>query len=155
MTTLVYLGGATLTFGSGFGRRTVNRGEPFEVSAELAKILLADPAISTPEEAEASFTTEAVASPVAKLHSTSGLDAIKALRARAKELGIPATGKAAGLTAAIAAAEKRTNAPFLRRKDPPTEADVAPAPGAITLGDLPPGGRIGDLPPANPSLMGS
>jgi hypothetical protein len=113
MATLVYLGGASLTFGSGSGRRVVKRGEPFEVSAELAKVLLADPYVSTPEEVGTMFTAEAVASPVARPHSTSGLDAIKALRARAKELGIPA------------------------------EADTTPAPGAITLGDLPPSAKVG------------
>ena len=143
MTTLVYLGGASLTFGSAEGRRVVKRGEPFEVSAELAKVLLADPYVSTPEEVGTMFTAEAVTSPVARPHSTSGLDAIKALRARAKELGIPATGKAAELTAAITAAEKRPATAFLRRKDPPAEADTTPAPGAITLGDLPPSAKVG------------
>jgi hypothetical protein len=145
MATLVYLGGASLTFGSAEGRRVVKRGEPFEVSAELAKVLLADPSVSTPEEVGTMFEPEAVASPQARLHSTSGLTAIKALRTRAKELGIPTTGKAAELTAAITAAEKRPASPFLRRKDQPTEADVqpAPGPGAITLGDLPPSAKIG------------
>jgi hypothetical protein len=85
------------------------------------------------------FTPEAVTSPVARPHSTSGLDAIKALRARAKELGIPATGKAAELTAAIAAAEKRpTVIPAVT-----TTASSTPGPGAITLGDLPPSAKVG------------
>jgi hypothetical protein len=138
MATLVYLGGASLTFGSGSGRRVVKRGERFEVSAELAKILLADPYVSTPEEVGTTFAPEAVASPVATPHSTSGLDAIKALRARAKELRIPATGKAKQLSAAIAAAEKRqVAAPSV------VKADAPPAPGAITLGDLPPSAKVG------------
>ena len=136
MAKLVYLGGASLTFGSGTGRQIVKRGEPFEVSAELAKVLLADPSVSTAQEVGTMFTAEAVASPEANRHSTSGLDAIKALRARAKELGIPATGKAAELTAAIAGAEKRP------RAIAEVVADAPPAPGAITLGDLSEGGRL-------------
>ena len=143
MATLVYLGGASLTFGSGTGRQIVKRGEPFEVSAELAKILLADPHVSPADAVELAVVGTAKPTAPARPHSTSGLDAIKALRARAKELGIPATGKAAELTAAIAAAENRPAAPFLRKKDPPADAGATPAPGAITLGDLPPSAKIG------------
>ena len=138
MTRLIYLGGSTLTFGTeSGGRRTVSYGEQFEVGDELAEVLLADPHVSTPEEVGTMFTAEAVASPVVKPHSTSGLDAIKALRARAKELGIPATGKAPELAAAIAAAEKRPTV------IPTVAADTPPAPGAITLGYLPPSAKIG------------
>jgi hypothetical protein len=139
MATLVYLGGASLTFGSGTGRQIVKRGEPFEVSAELAKILLADPHVSPADAVELTVvgTAKPTAPAPARAHSTSGLDAIKALRARAKELGIPATGKAAELTAAIAVAEKR---PTVIRA---VTADATPAPGAITLGDLPPSAKVG------------
>jgi hypothetical protein len=138
--TLVYLGGASLTFGSGAGRQIVKRGEPFEVSAELAKVLLEDPhvtAYAAPPEVSARNVAATDPAP-ARAHSTSGLDAIKALRDRAKELGIPATGKAPALTAAIAAAEKRqVVAPGGVKTDAP------PAPGAITLGDLPPSAKVG------------
>ncbi len=137
MATLVYLGGASLTFGSGSGRRVVKRGEPFEVSAELAKILLADPHVSPADAVELTVVGTAKPTAPARPHSTSGLDAIKALRARAKELGIPATGKAAELTAAIVAAEKRPTV------IPTVTADAPPAPGAITLGDLPPSAKVG------------
>ena len=82
------------------------------------------------------FRSKPTAPAPARAHSTSGLDAIKALRARAKELGIPATGKAAELTAAIAGAEKRP------RAIAEVVADAPPAPGAITLGDLSEGGRL-------------
>lgn len=54
MATLLYSGGSTLTFGSGRDRRTVNHGEPFEVSDTLAMVLLADPHISVAPNAEAS-----------------------------------------------------------------------------------------------------
>ena len=138
--TLVYLGGASLTFGSGDGRRVVKRGEPFEVSAELAKILLADPHVSPADAVELTVvgTAKPTAPAPARAHSTSGLDAIKALRARAKELGIPATGTAKHLSAAIATAEKRQVA-----APSDVKADAPPAPGAITLGDLPPSAKVG------------
>jgi hypothetical protein len=140
MATLVYLGGASLTFGSGTGRQIVKRGEPFEVSAELAKILLADPHVSPADAVELTVvgTGKPTASAPARAHSTSGLDAIKALRARAKELGIPATGTVPALTRAIATAEKR---PVAAPGD--VKADAPPAPGAITLGDLPPSAKVG------------
>ena len=140
MATLVYLGGASLTFGSGTGRQIVKRGEPFEVSAELAKILLADPHVSPADAVELTVvgTAKPTAPAPARAHSTSGLDAIKALRARAKELGIPATGTAKQLSAAIAAAEKRqVVAPSVVKTDAPA------APGAITLGDLPSSAKVG------------
>jgi hypothetical protein len=140
MATLVYLGGASLTFGSGTGRQIVKRGEPFEASAELAKILLADPHVSPADAVELTVvgTAKPTAPAPARAHSTSGLDAIKALRARAKELGIPATGTAKHLSTAIAAAEKRqVAAPSV------VKADAPPAPGAITLGDLPPSAKVG------------
>lgn len=143
--TLVYRGGASLTFGTGTGRQIVKRGEPFEVSAELARILLADPHVSLADVVDVprgTLTVVDAAKPAApaptKPHSTSGLDAIKALRARAKELGIPATGKAPALTRAIAAAEKRQVA-----EPSVVKADAPPATGAITLGDLPAGGKVG------------
>lgn len=140
MATLVYLGGASLTFGSGTGRQIVKRGEPFEVSAELAKILLADPHVSPADAVELTVvgTAKPTAPAPARAHSTSGLDAIKALRARAKELGIPATGTAKHLSAAIAAAEKRQVAAPSDAK-----ADAPAAPGAITLGDLPSSAKVG------------
>lgn len=140
MATLVYLGGASLTFGSGTGRQIVKRGEPFEVSAELAKILLADPHVSPADAVELTVvgTAKPTAPAPARAHSTSGLDAIKALRARAKELGIPATGTAKHLSAAIAAAEKRQVA-----APSDVKADAPAAPGAITLGDLPSSAKVG------------
>ena len=140
MATLVYLGGASLTFGSGTGRQIVKRGEPFEVSAELAKILLADPHVSPADAVELTVvgTAKPTAPAPARAHSTSGLDAIKALRARAKELGIPATGTAPALTRAIATAEKR---PVAAPSDVKTDAPAAP--GAITLGDLPTSAKVG------------
>ena len=138
MATLVYLGGASLTFGSGTGRQIVKRGEPFEVSAELAKILLADPHVSPADAVELTVVGTAKPTAPARAHSTSGLDAIKALRARAKELGIPATGTVPALTRAIATAEKlQVAAPS------DVKADAPPAPGAITLGDLPPSAKVG------------
>lgn len=140
MATLVYLGGASLTFGSGTGRQIVKRGEPFEVSAELAKILLADPHVSPADAVELTVvgTAKPTAPAPARAHSTSGLDAIKALRARAKELGIPATGTVPALTRAIATAEKlQVAAPS------DVKADAPPAPGAITLGDLPTSAKVG------------
>lgn len=45
MTRLVYGGGATLTFGAGRDRRTVEAGAPFEVDDDTAAILLSDPAV--------------------------------------------------------------------------------------------------------------
>ena len=138
--TLVYLGGASLTFGSGTGRQIVKRGEPFEVSAELAKILLADPHVSPADAVELTVvgTAKPTAPAPARAHSTSGLDAIKALRARAKELGIAATGTVPALTRAIAAAEKlQVVAPSV------VKADAPPSPGAITLGDLPTSAKVG------------
>jgi len=140
MATLVYLGGASLTFGSGTGRQIVKRGEPFEVSAELAKILLADPHVSPADAVELTVvgTAKPTAPAPARAHSTSGLDAIKALRARAKELGIAATGTVPALTRAIATAEKRQVA-----APSDVKADAPPAPGAITLGDLPPSAKVG------------
>lgn len=142
MATLVYLGGASLTFGSGTGRQIVKRGEPFEVSAELAKILLADPHVSPADETKPVGVPRETPKPAnpapARAHSTSGLDAIKALRARAKELGIPATGTVPALTRAIATAEKRQVA-----APSDVKADAPAAPGAITLGDLPSSAKVG------------
>ena len=141
--TLVYLGGASLTFGSGTGRQIVKRGEPFEVSAELAKILLADPHV-TAYAAPAEHSARNV-------EAVSPLEQHRALKARAKELGLPATGKVADLTAAIAAEETRLAKEAAAAYVPQStlavvhagETIVPPTPGAITLGDLPASAKVG------------
>lgn len=77
-----------------------------------------------------------------------GLAAIAAARARARELGLPTTGKLADLQAAIVAAEA-TQGGSTPADDPgvgsPGEAGTPPPgdTGPVTLADLPPGAKLG------------
>ena len=59
MVTLVYLGGATLSFGTGSGRRIISNGIPFQVEQGLAAILLRDPHVSLAERAEPELSAPA------------------------------------------------------------------------------------------------
>lgn len=156
MTTLIYRGGATLTFGSGSGRRVVKRGESFEVSAELATVLLADPAVEGYEAPAVSAdvpreTPEAAAPTKAQL--------LEVAAALGLELPKRATNDA--ITAAIAAEEQRladeaaasgdgggNQGGTTSANDPgaesPGEADTPPAEtGAITLADIPDSAKVG------------
>jgi hypothetical protein len=146
MKTLVYAGGATLTFGSGRAtRRTVKAGEPFEVDDDLGRILLADPHVrlATADDVPRGTTTVAsgpvtVADLGRAARGSSGPSALerhRALKARAKELGLPAVGKVADLEAAIAAEETRL-----------AEEAAAAAATASSSGE---GGQEGDVTPAD------
>ena len=119
MATLVYAGGATLTFGSGPSRRTVKAGDPFWVDEDLARILLADPQVRLASAADVPRgTPERPTGPVSVADmpagatkggsgSSAALARNRELKARAKELGLPAMGKSDDLAAAIAAEETR------------------------------------------------
>jgi hypothetical protein len=151
MATLVYAGGATLTFGSGPARRTVKAGEPFDVPDDLAAILLRDPHVrvagdedvprGTPERPTGPVTLADLPSGATKGGAApSGLDHYRALKARAKEIGLPATGSSADLEAAIAAEEKRLA----------DEAADASSSGERTEGGQEPGEDPGAVAPGEP-----
>lgn len=59
LVTLVYLGGSTLSFGTGSGRRVIGNGIPFQVEQGLAAILLRDPHVSLSERAEPELSAPA------------------------------------------------------------------------------------------------
>lgn len=152
-TTLRYEGGASLSFRDGSGsKRKVLRGEVFEVDADTAEILLTDPAVSRADdvprgstEAPAPATTTSPAAPAGPSYAE--------LQARGKELGLKVSGvKRADLEAAIAAEEARlaeeaaaAQASSSGEGDGSGESpgDGSSPTGAVTLGDLTPGGRMG------------
>jgi hypothetical protein len=148
--TLVYRGTGTLTFGTGDagrrGRRTIQAGEEFEVTADVAERLLADPNVE-------------LVVPMDDDHEPSKTE----LRARADELGLdlPPRATNAALAEAIAAEEQRladeAQASSSGESDQGGEAspaddsgaaaaDEAGTPpantGAVTLGDLPDSAKL-------------
>jgi len=165
MKTLVLVGGATLTFGSGRVRRTVRAGEPFEVADDLAAVLLADPNVTLAGAAvRLTVVEQRPTGPVTTADlpkRATNLEFHRELKARAKELGLPAKGKVVELAAAIAVEEARlaeaaASAPqggiTTPADDPgavaPGEAGTPPeAPPEPPLGDMPSGAiTLGDLP---------
>lgn len=158
--TLVLAGeGGSLSFRDGTGaKRRVLPGIPFEVDAATAAILLADPNVRA---AGAGDVPRATSTPVTgpitledlaghggvRGEAPTGLDHHRALKARAKELGLPATGSAAVLEAAIAAEEKRL-------ADEAAAADAAAAAasssGERTEGEQKPGDDPGAVAPGEP-----
>lgn len=79
--------------------RTLDRGQPMVLESRAADAAEAHP------EVRAIGTSDRKAAESG--HAPTGLEHYKALKARAKELGIPATGKAETLAAAITAEESR------------------------------------------------
>ena len=119
-TTLVLLGeGGSLSFRDGTGaKRRVLPGVPFEVDGATAAILLTDPSVRGATSEDVPRGTTAPASGPITLEDLAahggvigqgpgGLDHYRALKARAKELGLPAVGKAAEIEVAVAAEEQR------------------------------------------------
>lgn len=92
MTQFVYMGpGSALSLAG----RNLPRGIPVELEGRAA-----DAAAHHPDVHAHSASAEHSA-------ASAGLDAYRALKARAKEIGLPATGKAEEVEAAIAAEETR------------------------------------------------
>jgi hypothetical protein len=155
---LVLLGGADLGFRDGSGaKRRVVRGEEFEVDADTAEILLTDPNVQRAADVPRGTTGEA-ATPSAPTKAE--------LRARATELAldVPTRATNAEIAAAIDAEESRLadaaaaassgerneGGSGTPASDPgasasgeagqPPSSDTG---GAITLGDLPDGAKVG------------
>jgi hypothetical protein len=115
MRRLVYDAAGTLTFGSAGERHTVAGGVSFVVDDATAAILLEDPLVIpaagdvVPRGTHARASGPITTSDLPKGASKSGgnLERHRELKARAKELGLAATGKVADLEARITAEEQR------------------------------------------------
>lgn len=167
MKTLVYAGGATLTFGSASGRRTITNGTPFDVADELAEVLLVDPAVTVyvPPVVAVPRVTAAAASSDGE--TVAPVPTKAQLLARAAELGLELSKRATNdtISAAIKAEEQRLadeasataaaassdgegdEGGHTPADDPDAvatgEAGTPPAEtGAITLGDFPESGKV-------------
>jgi hypothetical protein len=143
--TLVLLGeGGSLSFRDGTGaKRRVLPGIPFEVDAATAGILLDDPHVRRASAADVPRgTSEPPTGPIkledlaghggVRGQAPSGLEHNRALKARAKELGLPATGSNTDLEAAIAVEEERL------AEEAAAAAAQAPSSGEREKGDQEP-----------------
>lgn len=168
MKTLVYSGGSTLTFGSGRARRTVKRDEPFEVDDDLGKVLLRDRHVNAYEPPEPVEVPRGTAATASSDGDVTPAPTKAQLLERASALGLELSKRATNdaITAAIAAEEQRLadeaaataatassdgegdQGGSTPADDPDAvatgEAGTPPAEttGAITLGDLPEGGKV-------------
>jgi hypothetical protein len=139
-------GGGTLTFVEDRVRRTVQAGEAFAVKPDLARILLADPAVVDLQAAEAAAEAHAAAAVEGSGYEAMSVPQLREL-AKKRDLDVPSKANKAELVAAhVAADEGPDDEPA--STEPSPAADAAPEPastgGAVTLGDLPDGAKVKD-----------